>query len=240
MKKFLFSFITPLLVSLFFFIPQVKADVELNSSLISSQISSYINSDFNYVMQNAPTYCTNSADKYVIFIYNNEYYLMCQTSSSFQLYSYSFRFLFYYINAGGSYFYKLVNGSITSSSMSIDKIELMHSSSDPLNMSSILYYSDNITQFILTTENGDNYYFTYGSNTYYFKSNEPFPSLYSIYLDNSTPPDNTPVLTSFYTLVIDKFSVLADFFTDNTYLFAIPLIPILILCIYLIKRSLIK
>lgn len=55
-----------------------------------------------------------------------------------------------------------------------------------------------------------------------------------------TPPDNTPLLTDFYSLIVDKLSLLTNYFYTNTYLLAIPIIPILLLILYFIRRSIIK
>lgn len=230
MKK-IFSILTPLFVSLLFFIPNVvKAqEIELSNSLISSQLS-LINSDFFTIKDNLS--CSSSRPYYTIFYYNNSYWAVCRNSSYFQLYS-SSRYLFYFINSGVDY-YKLVNGSVVTASKPVDYIDLMYLSTDPVNMSAILYYSDNITNFLTPLNN--TYYFTYNSVTYSFVSDQPFPSLYSIYLDNQSPSDPTPLLTQFFDITIDKLQLICDFITSSYIYLSIIVIFLIYFSILLLRR----
>lgn len=83
---------------------------------------------------------------------------------------------------------------------------------------------------------------TYTLNTSYgnivISNNSTFPLLYS--LSHPIPSDPIPLATTYYSLIIEKLGIATDYFKDNPYLYIIPLIPIFYLCIYLIKRSLIK
>ncbi len=107
------------------------------------------------------------------------------------------------------------------------------------------YCSDNILNYVVIDTNiTSNLNYNNTNNIFNLDNrgtiaiDNPIPTLVEMY--PPTPPDSTPIITNYYSLIFEKLGVLTTYFKDNPYLYAIPLIPIFILCFYLIKRSLIK
>lgn len=115
-----------------------------------------------------------------------------------------------------------------------------------LNFSYTILYENNNFPFYLNPDYSywqDTYIISCGNYYTSISGTDIPPMVYEIYLANQsppTPPDNTPLLTEFFSLSIDKYSLISQYFSDNTYLYFIPLIPIFFFILYLVKRSLIK
>lgn len=78
-----------------------------------------------------------------------------------------------------------------------------------------------------------------GVNYGTYNAGDIIPQMYDIYLDKySTPPDETPLLTSFFSLTIEKLQFITEYFSSNYIYLSIFAIFILIFFIYLIKRRL--
>lgn len=250
----LYTYVFLLVLSFFLFTFKVNADT-YNISFTSSNFDILSSTTFLNVKDIADNYCSSNNCTYMLTYTNNQgysvnYYFPVSPTTNFIL-SGTASSMIYNLQGGGSW-RNCRHNRTTGAEIACD----LNQSYPSGNIS--FYFSNNsITSYSLLYSNLSSSAFTLirsGSETAniynlsylnfsgsYSVSNPYIPSLYEIYnYVSPTPPDNTPILTDFYTLVIDKFSVVADFFTDNTYLFAIPLIPILVLCIYFIKRSLIK
>lgn len=237
----LYTYIFLLVLSFFLFSFNVKADtISLTPSNISTEISTYITSDFysfKTLLEN-DTSCMNNTN-FMIFYYNNQYYAQCyQYVGTLQPSDTRIQIT---IPNNGIYYRYSNNSLVSVSSRPIGWLPFYDFSTNIMNYSYILYTTSSYQCGNSGYCSSKSYQFTYLGNTIYIDSTHTTPSLYDLSLMQPVePPDSTPTLTAFYTLVIDKFSIITDFFIDNTYLFAILLIPIFILCIYLIKRSLIK
>lgn len=115
-----------------------------------------------------------------------------------------------------------------------------------LNFSYIILYENNNFPFYLNPDYSywqDTFIISCGNYYSSISGTDIPPMVYEIYLANQsppTPPDNTPLLTEFFSLSVDKYALISQYFADNTYLYFIPLIPIFFFILYLVKRSLIK
>lgn len=88
----------------------------------------------------------------------------------------------------------------------------------------------------------DTYVFTHEDRTFNYDANsgDPAPTLYTLreYFNASppTPPDDTPLLTSFVNVVLDKLTLTTDFFTSSYIYLSIFVIIIFYFSICLLRR----
>lgn len=235
-------YITPLLLFVFFFFfsSEVKADtITLDSSNISSSMA-LLNSDFEYVKNNIASQPQCSGrNLFFVFYYNNEYYGACyqfignpsSTAFTFQ-YTESTNRIFYYINAGMK-IYKYQNGSLSLTSNPINTLNI-YTNTEGFTYNNLLYTSG-ITAYYINTQ-GNTLTFTYAGNTYTIENNSAVPSLYDIYLNSQTPTDNYPILTSFFTLFLDRLGYLANYITGSYVMLSVIVVILLITLFTFIKE----
>lgn len=85
-----------------------------------------------------------------------------------------------------------------------------------------------LNEYVIYNYDGRSYQF-YNDGTVHF------PSLYELNAFFSTPPDNTPILTSFVSIVLDKLAYICEFLTSSYVYLAIFVILIFYIVIYLFR-----
>lgn len=249
MKKLKTHFLIPsLLVSLFFcFVTQVKADTY--NYTFNNNPFQYINTnDYNTYKQSVLDYRDTKDEAsslyYAIYWYSNQLraYLFtadtltfnkgCEVSNPCYYIKSSIRDRVYYV--GNSNNQATNSGGSTSDWVQITSIDipfLRPTTADGI------YFLETDAPYMISNLS-DTLNFIYNDTTITFDSTSTIFDAVTLY--NNMYGDPYPVISNYFTLIVDKITILVTYFYNNTYLLAIPLIPIFLLCIYLIRRSLIK
>lgn len=237
MKK-LFSILAPLLVSLFFFIPQVKADT-YTGTLPDSYFNYNTNNEYSTLKTYVDNYMQQNNLSYYIIIWGVDIY-------SNRLYAYTYSTL--PVFAFTQYEYRLSWRSFTNSSQSFyinlnsDRVNSDGTSSigfQNIYVGNTTYgtiYTLIDTNINLTADfTGGNIYTIHTSYGDFSLSNGvKLPTL--VELANPTPSDNTPLLTQFFTISIEKLQTICDFIVSS-YIYLAVIVIFLIYCsIYLLRR----
>lgn len=244
MKK-LFSkeiiFITPLILILSFFLFTSNVNATTTSCSLPDSYFDFT-SDYSELKTYVDSYMQQHNSSYYIIVW---YYNL----SRLDAFIYSTLPTYNIGVFGGSNYFNLYSGTsvdisykkvlgesvLVSSNTNLGYVTFTcGASSDPNTSYFIIDTNINFTY----TNTGYEWAYTSNYGDFTISNGTNLPSL--IDYNTPIPPDNTPILTDFFTLTIDKLGVISDYFSNNVYLYFIPLIPILILCIYFIKRSLIK
>lgn len=111
----------------------------------------------------------------------------------------------------------------------------------------ITYSNDEVNYYFLASDISPTLKFgafstTFNNNSVNVSIDTNFPSLYSLYQlyppIPPTPPDNYPLLTNFYSLVIDRLSFITEEFSSNYLYTSFFVIFIIMAIIFIIKRRL--
>lgn len=250
MKKFLFSFLTPLFVSLFFFIPQVKADT-YNLTFDTSLFDILSSSTYTTIKNTADTYCSSNNCTYYFSYkrsqgYRVNYYFPGSPSTPY-FFQGSSEYFTYNIQGGGNWRTCAYNSSTgleiscsSNQSYPSGDIEVIFSN-NIINSYSLLYSNLSSSVFILSTTPPINTTNVYNLSYLNFSgsysvSNAYIPSLYEIYQQGNIVPDSTPLLTQFFDISIEKLQLICDFFTSSYVYLSIFVIFILYFVILLLRR----
>lgn len=234
MKKIFLISLPLLLVSLFIFPVNVKADTieNLSDSMISASnnITASVLSDIDtYLSTSYPTY----KDNYIIIYDSN--------NNSYQLYAYSNASWLVISPVNNTDYWNIPKRvrlycSMNSSTLAINSCNINNYAVTITNTFFPLYSSISLN---LTNYNDETYVFTNGDNSYslVFSQGNTFPTVIDL-VDywNSTPPDNYPILTSFITTVLEKISLTCEYFSSNYIFLTIFVIFIFYFVILLFRR----
>ena len=243
MKK-LFSILAPLLVSLFLYPSIVSADT-FNLSLSQTDITWFNNYDWENTLNavnnkmNTDNYVYalgilnyGSPNTVIFYLYSTTPTVSLQYWGSgdnrLNLVFSGTRTEVYYINGS------LYTGNTYSSTLYIN----IHWENNYLTYKD--YYSSN--PFIYSSSpisynlNNPILNISYNNNTIVVENGTFIPSLYEIMTYSPTPSDNTPLLTQFFTISIEKLQTICDFIVSS-YIYLAVIVIFLIYCsIYLLRR----
>lgn len=240
MKKF--SIFLPLFLALFFFsLPNVRAE-EL-SGIISTEY-------FDYDSDNSYTDLKNYIDNYMQ--QNNLSYYIIYYTMDWNNYTANFnRLLANLYSSSPFYRFTPYDARLNFYSNTVPSISLEKDKNNSTVMIKNTAAFNYLNFYISDTTYGTTYMvidtnidFTYaGSNSYTFNSSYGSYTLSNgvklkglVELANSTPPDNTPILTNFYTTVGSKIAWLGEQFMDSYIYIAIFGVFILLFLIELLRR----
>lgn len=261
MKKKLYHLI-PFFVLLFSFLPLVKADTPVYY-VDNSQFNYITNSGFLPAKQFCDNNINRSNYKYTCYVYFNTndntiyvsltsvnsipYFNNDTSNSRFITPSYSFT----PVSSGNyrRYIYKW-NGSEmelynTNNTLSSTTYSISYNSSNYLEYKNLLYFVYDSSGCSLgsqcsnyTPRSNVTIDISYGSQIYHVLPNAQtkFPTLYDLYL--TIPTDDTPLLTSFFNLTIEKLQLITEYFSSNYIYLSIFVIFIIVSIILIIKRRL--
>lgn len=234
MKKF--SIFLSLLMTSFFLLSQnVKAiDITINESVFD-----YVTDErFEYLRNYAIDYCNNHPEyNYLISYYGatypaDGYYLdFFSSNASVLIDTYSLT------TSGNGPVYKLENASLVFQGNSNSVLTYVNNSNS-INFRT--YLDTNANALVSSSYYGSTYNVFYNDYSFSIFKGANVPSLYSIYRETHVieEPDNTPILTTFYTTIGSKIAWLGEQFTESYIYLAILGVFILIFLIELIRRYL--
>lgn len=239
--------ISSLLVSLFFcFTTQVKADT-YNYTFTNNPFQYLNTNEYNTYKQSVLDYRETKAEAsslyYILYWYQNRYraYLTTQDTLTFNKACETRNPCYTISSAPGLVYYvgnnnnEAVNyGGSESDSVRFSSIEIEYLI--PTNANGIYFLETDVPNIVNNVS--DTLNFTYNDTTITFTPSSTVFDATTLY--NNMYGDPYSTISSYYTLIVNKITTLATYFYTNTYLLAIPLLPIILLCIYLIRRSLIK
>ena len=224
-------FLPFILTSFFLLLPNVRADEYTYT--IPDDVISFMEDNLSLMQSTVESFISNSddlSDNYFITYIWNKYYVFIKPLSEPITSSSSIGPISLIANA----YY----GIFSSDFLSIDfHRSNLASLKKYFTDSSILYYSSYNFYFNDTINNI--YHFVYNDNQYdlVHSVNNFFPSIYDLYLEfNSTPPDNTPILTNFYSVAGSKIGWLGEQIVSNYIYLAIIGVFILIFLFEFIRR----
>lgn len=238
MKKFLPLFAL-VVVSFFLFSSHILA-AEYTTDL-TQYMPLLESSEYQTLKSFADTYVEEHPGFYYIISYDNQSgrgwnAAFCNTKVEFQSNA-----LVCIGTSGNTFFYVLVDGVPTLRPWNSGNI-ILNIVQSTVYYNYYLYTNYPNVSIRWTSSFGDNIYnIVYNDYTFSFSRNmntSPIPSLYDIWLSQQPPPpvDNTPLLTDFYTLVLDKIVLICDFFTSSYVYLSIFVIFILYFVILLFRR----
>lgn len=240
MKKYLFIFIL-IFSSFFLFSTNIKA-ATFNFTMSDDYSLNLIDSNFFVVKEYADNFLLSNSDysSYLISKRNSDFIVYffvnnCSYSMNKIETSNSRLIIFFNCNYTSKKYSNNSFSNFISSSSMYQYFQIISPSPYKFRYDTFLYFYD-IGGNKIT--NGTNNILNIVSDYY---TDEVGPgddilSLYDIYLLNSSPPDNYPILTSFYTLVISKLSLISTSFINNYIFLTIFVIFLLIFLIELIRR----
>lgn len=241
--KRLFTIIT-LLVSSFFLFTTNEVKAETYEYLVNESDFDLINDDFYAVRDYALNYVEENNGYYLIYYSKSysQYRVVLSPKLSSTTLSYKSSLISLTFNANPSdnrtgTIYKYENNEfVNNGSFGSISLELWFNENViPMNS----YLDSNLDFFYTDTSNEIK--INYNDFSYVVNSTNSLPSLYQIYLDTqSTPVDKYEedkiVITSFYTMVSEKFTLLTNLFMQDYVFVLILTIIILIFLLELIFR----
>ena len=262
MKRFLFPSIFFFTFLLFLFVPFVNADTPVYY-VDDTQFNYITNAGFLPAKQFCDDNINQSTYKYTCYVYfltnDNTIYAILSTVNSIPYFnndtsnsrfitpSYSFT----PVPSGNyrRYIYKW-NGTEmelynTNNSLSSTTYNISYNSSNYLEYKNLLYYVYDTSGCSIgsqcsnfTPRSNVTFDISYGSQIYHVLPNgqTKFPTLYDLYL--TLPTDDTPLLSSFFNISIEKIQLISEYFSSNYLYLSLFCIFIFIFIIFVLKRRL--
>lgn len=243
MKK-LFSILAPLLVSLFLY-PSIVSASEYTGTISSDYFDYDSDGSYTTLKTYIDDYMQQNNLSYYLIIYVMDWDHATADLSNLYAYVYS-SVPTYSTSRYGDTAYRINLYSSTTSSRLFKKIKgnsiVYNQSGQALNnVNNYVGDATYGTTYMIIDTNID--FIFSGNNTYNFTSSYGTFTVSNgvrlkglVEIANSSPPDNTPLLTQFFTISIEKLQTICDFIVSS-YIYLAVIVIFLIYCsIYLLRR----